>query len=239
MSRFDDLWSSPAVSTARSDVDEGLRTYMIGVFGYMAIGLLITALIAFAASRSLPLMQLMFGTPLRWVVAFAPFGVVMFLSMRLHTLSFSTAKMLFIVYAGLIGLSISSIFPIYQDQSIARIFLVSASVFGGMSLYGYTTKKDLTSMGSFLVMGLIGVIVASLMNIFFHSSTLATILSILCVLIFTGLTAYDTQKIKEVYWHGDAPDVLGKKAIFGALQLYLDFLNIFLALLHLFGDRRN
>jgi FtsH-binding integral membrane protein len=240
MSRFDDLWQSASPTRSVSgSVDEGLRTYMVGVYGYMGLGLLITAFVSFFVSQSPALMKNLFATPLRWVVLFAPLGVVIFLGTRFHKLSYEGARATFAVYAGLVGLSIASIFIVYQSHSIGRIFLVSAGMFGSMSLYGYTTKKDLTSLGSFMGMAVVGIVIASLVNLFFQNSVLSTMLSVVCVLVFTGLTAYDTQSIKELYFEGDSSQMQGKKAIFGALRLYLDFLNIFLALLHLFGERRN
>lgn len=243
MSRFDDLWqgsSNQSSIKTNSHVDQGLRTYMIGVFGYMGLGLFLTALVAFFSSQSMPLMQLIFATPLRWLIAFAPLGVVIYFGAKFHKLSYNTARLCFMVYAGLIGLSLSSIFLMYQGASIARIFLVSSCAFGSMSIYGYTTQKDLTTLGSFLMMGVMGVLIAAILNMFFQSSMTATIISILCVLIFTGLTAYNTQQIKELYYQGDvSSNGQGKKAIYGALQLYINFINIFVSLLHLFGDRRD
>ena len=173
-----------------------------------------------------------------YVFMFAPLGVVMFLSFRLDRIAASTAQMLFWAYAGLMGISLSMVFLIYTGASITKIFLISASLFGSMSLYGYTTQRDLTSMGSFLTMGLWGIILASLVNMFLKSGQMEMVISIISVLIFTGLTAYDTQTIKEIYVNSDDHEVATKKAVFGALQLYLDFINIFLSLLRLFGERR-
>lgn len=220
-------------------IDEGLRSYMVKVFGYMALGLLLTGVTAFGISQSPALMQAIFGTPLKWVVMLAPLGVVFFLGAKIGSLSLSTAQTLFWVYSGLMGVSLSILFQVFLGESIARIFFITSSVFGGMALYGYTTQKDLTSMGSFMMMGLWGIIIASLINLFTQSSALQMVISIISVLVFTGLTAYDTQSIKETYLEGDSYDVSGKKAIFGALRLYLDFINLFIALLQLFGDRRN
>ncbi|MCX7337967.1 MAG: Bax inhibitor-1/YccA family protein [Alphaproteobacteria bacterium] len=211
---------------------------MVRVYSHMATGLALTGLVAFLAASSPEFMQAIFGTPLSWVVMLAPLGMVLFLSARIATLSLQTAKNLFWVYSGAMGLSLSSIFLVYTGQSIARLFFISASVFGAMSLYGYTTKKDLTAFGSFLMMGLMGIFVASIVNIFLGSSAMQTMISIIGVLVFTGLTAYDTQKIKELYFAADSNDVAGKKAIIGALNLYLDFVNLFIMLLQLFGDRK-
>ncbi len=225
-------------SRASSAVDQGLRSYMIQVYNFMAAGLGLTGAVAFFASQSSALMQLIFGTPLQWLVVLAPLGMVVYLSVRIQKMQASTAQLMFWVYAALMGLSLSSIFLLYTGESIARIFFISASVFASMSLYGYTTKKDLTAMGSFLIMGLFGVIIASVVNMAIGSSTLQLVLSILTVFIFTGLTAYDTQKIKSYYRASDTTEESRKKAIMGALNLYLDFINIFLALLRIFGDRR-
>ena len=237
--RFDDqpILRNPS-ATQVWDIDAGLRSYMIKVYSYMAMGLGLTGIVSFLTASSPAFFNAIFGTPLAWVVIFAPVGMVMFLSFRIAHLSLSAAQTLFWVYAGVMGLSLSSIFYMYTGQSIARLFFVSASVFGAMSLYGYTTKKDLTNFGSFLLMGLIGLVVASIVNIFLQSTGLQFALSCVGVLIFTGLTAYDTQVIKELYFEADGADVSGKKAIIGALNLYLDFINLFLSLLRIFGDRR-
>jgi FtsH-binding integral membrane protein len=172
------------------------------------------------------------------VLMVATLGLVFFLSFRIRTMSFATAQISFWAYAALMGLSLGSVFIVYQMPSITRIFFITAGTFAGMSIYGYTTKRDLTGMGSFLIMGLIGVILASVVNIFMKSDSLGFALSLISVLIFVGLTAYDTQKIKEMYLENDGFEVAGKKAIMGALALYLDFINLFLNLLRLFGDRR-
>jgi FtsH-binding integral membrane protein len=168
----------------------------------------------------------------------APLGLVMVMSFGINRLSPATALALFFVYAGLLGLSLSTIFLVYTGASITRVFFISAATFGAMSLYGYTTQRDLTGFGSFLFMGLIGIVIASLVNIFLHSSGLDWVISVLGVLIFTGLTAYDTQNIKEMYCPMDDGTVAGRKAVMGALRLYLDFINLFLMMLRLFGDRR-
>ncbi|MBY0462355.1 MAG: Bax inhibitor-1/YccA family protein [Alphaproteobacteria bacterium] len=223
---------------AELGIDVGLRNYMVRVYGYMAMGLGLTGLVAFFAASSPALMMAIFTSPLKWVVMLAPFGMVMFLSARIGSMSFSAAQMSFWVYAGLMGLSLSSIFLVFTGQSIAQLFFVSASVFGAMSLYGYTTRKDLTALGSFLLMGVMGIVVASLVNLFLQSSAMQMMISVIGVLVFTGLTAYDTQQIKESYFEADGHELAGKKAILGALQLYLDFVNLFISLLYLFGDRR-
>ena len=184
------------------------------------------------------MMQLVFGTGLKWLFIFAPLGLVFFLSYRINSLRYSTTQALFWVYSAMVGVSLASIFLMYTGTSITRIFFITSSMFGGMSLYGYTTRRDLSGMGSFMFMGLIGIVIASLVNMFLQSSAMQFIISIIAVIVFTGLTAYDTQAIKSMYYEGDGSEVMGKKALMGALRLYLDFLNLFLALLQLFGDRR-
>jgi len=225
-------------SQARAaDMDVGLRQYMLRVYNYMTLGLGLTGGVAFAASTSPELMQMIHGTPLRWVVMLAPLGFVMFLSARLHAVKPATAQMLFWVYAGLMGLSLSYIFLAFTGASISRVFFITAATFAGMSLYGYTTKRDLSGFGSFLFMGLIGIIIASVVNIFLASSALHFVISVVGVLVFVGLTAYDTQAIKSVYSETDSGATQEKKAIMGALRLYLDFINLFVMLLSLFGNR--
>lgn len=215
---------------------EGLRTYMLNVYNYMAMGLGLTGGVALLVVSSPALLQAIM--PMMWLFILAPFGLVLFLSFRINALQYSTAQILFWLYAGLNGVAFSTIFLAYTYESIARVFFITAGMFAAMSLYGYTTRKDLTSWGSFLFMGLIGLILASIINIFWTSSSLQFLISIGGVIIFTGLTAYDTQAIKEGYREGSSAEVAGKRAIFGALQLYLDFINIFLNLLRLMGDRR-
>ena len=233
---------------SRAEIDQGLRSYMVKVYNYMAAGLGITAVAAVltfmaAVDGSGASMQLtafgkaIFTGPLMWVLVLAPFAMVMFLSFRINSMSVSAAQLTFWIYAALMGVSFASLGLVYTHDSIARVFLTTAITFGAMSLYGYTTKRDLTSMGSFLFMGLIGIIVASLVNIFLASSGLSWVISVLGVLIFTGLTAYDTQKIKNMYLESDDGTVSGRKAIMGALNLYLDFINLFLMMLRLFGNR--
>jgi hypothetical protein len=218
-------------------VDEGLRAYMLRVYNYMASGLLLTGIVAYLTAQSDTMLQLIYGTPLKWVVFLAPLGLVFFLSARIHKMSAGAAQATYWIYAGLVGLSLASIFIVYTGASITRVFLISASVFGAMSLYGYTTKRDLTGWGSFLFMGLIGIVIAMVVNIFLASAMIHFVISVLGVLIFTGLTAYDTQAIKSMYMEDDHADVASRKAIMGALRLYLDFLNLFIMLLSLFGNR--
>ncbi len=219
-------------------VDEGLRSYMLRIYNYMTTGLALTGIIAYLVANTPPLMQAIHGTGIGIVVALAPLGIVFFLSFRIHKLSFAGAQMAFWAFAAAMGLGLSYVFVVYTGASIARVFFISASMFAAMSLYGYTTKRDLSGFGSFLMMGLIGVIIASIVNIFVASSMLQFMISVIGVLVFVGLTAYDTQRIKEMYYELDDSEVAGKKAIMGALSLYLNFINMFLLLLQLFGAAR-
>jgi FtsH-binding integral membrane protein len=239
----------PGYRTDQIAIDAGLRAYMIRVYNYMTAGVALTGLVAwftFSAAvtdvgGSLQLTsfgQTIFQGPLMWILILAPLGLVFLLSFGINRLSASTALMLFFVYAGLLGLSLASIFLVYTGASITRVFFISAATFGAMSLWGYTTQRDLTGMGSFMMMGLIGIIIASLVNIFLKSSGLDWAISVIGVLVFVGLTAYDTQRIKEMYNVQDDGTVTGRKAVMGALSLYLDFINLFLMLLRIFGDRR-
>lgn len=227
--------SAAAHSTA---IDAGLRRYMLGIYNYMASGLALTGLVAFAVAQSETLLQTLFGTGLFWVVVLAPLGLVFFLSFRIHAIKASTAQALFWVYAGLMGLSLASIFVVYTGTSIARVFFITAGTFAGMSLYGYTTRRDLSGFGAFLMMGLIGLIIALVVNFFLASAMLDFIISVAGVLIFTGLTAWDTQKIKRMYFADEDAEISAKKSVMGALTLYLDFINLFLMLLRLLGERR-
>ena len=229
--------TAPTRVVDRADIDEGLRAYMLGVYNYMASGLALTGIVAFIVANTPFLMNAIFGTPLLWVVMLAPLGVVFFMSARIHAMSAGAAQATFWVFAVLMGMSLASIFIVYTGASIARVFFITAGVFGAMSIYGYTTKRDLTGWGSFLFMGLIGIIIASVVNIFLGSSALEFAISVIGVLVFVGLTAYDTQNIKSMYVASDGTAVVTKKAIMGALRLYLDFINLFLMLLRLFGNR--
>ena len=184
------------------------------------------------------MMQTIFNTPLAWVVMLAPLGFVFALSFGIHKMSMTTVQALFWSFAVVMGLSMASIFVVYTGTSIARVFFITSGMFAGMSLYGYTTKRDLTGIGSFLMMGLIGLLIAMIVNIFLESTALHFIISAAGVLIFVGLTAYDTQKIKLIYGEFDDAATATKKAIMGALTLYLDFINLFMMLLRLFGERR-
>ena len=232
-------------------IDAGLRQYMLRVYNYMASGLALTGLVAYMLFQAtavtgptgdiVGLTNLgvsLYTGPMMWIVALAPLGVVLYMSFGIRNMSASRAQTMFWVFAFLMGLSLSTIFLTYTQASIARVFFITASTFGAMSIYGYTTKRDLTGMGSFLFMGLIGIIIASIVNIFMQSSRMYFVISVLGVLIFVGLTAYDTQKIKNMYMAYDSGEVVAKKAIMGALTLYLDFINLFIMLLRLFGARR-
>ena len=218
-------------------VDVGLRQYMLRVYNYMAGGLVLTGAVAYAAAAG-GLYQAIVGTPLYWIVLFAPLALVMLLSFRIEKMSLGAAQLTFWAYAGLVGLSLSGIFLVYTGVSITRVFFITAGTFGAMSLVGYTTRTDLTRFGSLLFMGLIGVVIASLVNMFLVSSALQFTISVIGVIVFVGLTAWDTQRIKAIYIEGEDAVIAGKKAIMGALALYLDFLNLFLLFMQLFGDRR-
>lgn len=231
------------------DIDQGLRTYMLGVYNYMAGALLITGIAAYTlfsaafveTAQGLQLTSLgatIYNSPLKYVLMFAPLGFVLVLSFGINKLSASATQMLFWAFSAIMGLSISYIFAVYQLGSITQVFLITAIAFGGLSLYGYTTKRDLSAMGAFMVMGLIGIIIASVVNIFLQSSMMQFVISVIGVLVFAGLTAWDTQKIKSMYDANDSAAARTKKSVMGALTLYLDFINMFLFLLRLFGARR-
>jgi FtsH-binding integral membrane protein len=235
-------------------IDAGLRAHMISVYNYMASGVALTGVLAWitfqaaggdaitSSGRGItgltPFGHALFETPLMWVLFLAPLGLVMYLSFRINTLQPATARALFFVYAGLLGVSLATIFMAYTTTSISRVFFISAASFGALSLWGYTTQRDLSAMGSFLIMGVFGILIAMVVNIFLKSSGLDWAISILGVGIFAGLTAFDTQKIKEFYDVNDDGTIAGRKAVMGALTLYLDFINMFLFLLRLMGDRR-
>ena len=237
-----------AWSAAEGALDEGLRRYMLGVYNNMALGVALTGIVAWlvfslsfvqtgAGLAYTELGAVLFGSPLHWVLILSPLAMVLVLSFGINRLAPATAQILFFAFSALMGASLASLFAVYALDSIARVFFISAAAFGGLSLYGYTTKRNLSAMGSFLFMGLIGIILAMLVNLFLQSSALQFAISVIGVLIFAGLTAYDTQKIKEMYVADDHADVAGRKSIMGALRLYLDFINLFLFLLQLFGRR--
>jgi uncharacterized protein len=220
-----------------AQIDAGLRAHMQRVYGYMAGGLALTGIVAYAAAAS-GFYQAVAATPLIWIVMLAPLGFVLVLSFGIQRMSAGMAMVLFWIYAAVMGLSLGGIFLVYTGTSIARVFFITAATYGAMSLYGYTTRSDLSGFGSFLLMGLIGIVIASIVNIFIESSALQFAISIIGVIVFVGLTAYDTQRIKEMYLESDADEIAGKKAVLGALALYLDFINLFMLLLQLFGQRR-
>lgn len=250
-------WNQGVARAGRAEIDQGLRSYMLGVYNNMVIGLAITGLVAYgihmlavttdpsqAAARMGSLMLTSFGvaiygSALKWLIILAPLAFVFFFSFRINQMSAATARNTFFLFSAAMGLSLSSLLLIYTGASIANAFFITAAAFGALSLYGYTTKRDLSPIGSFLIMGLFGLIIASLVNLFLHSSGFQFALSILSVLIFAGLTAYDTQAIKEMYFASDDYEVATKKSVNGALMLYLDFINIFQSLLYLTGQRNN
>ena len=228
MAQLDNRYAQPG-SPARSGVavDEGLRSYMLGVYNYMAAGVALTGITAYLTS----MMAVSNG-------ALTPFGEAIYMSFRAQTMTVGAAQIAFWLFAAVMGVSLSSIFLVFTGQSITQIFFITAATFGALSLWGYTTKRDISAWGSFLFMGLVGIIIASLVNLFLQSSALMFAISVIGVLVFAGLTAYDTQRIKDGYTlvRGDAA-MVAKSAIMGALSLYLDFINMFMMLLNLFGNR--
>ena len=224
------------VGTEGVAYDAGLRSYMLSVYNYMTSGVLLTGIVALLFAQS-GLAAALFATPLKWVIMLAPLAFVMVLSFGVHRLSTATTQMLFWAFAVVMGLSMSSIFLVFTGASIAQTFFATAAAFAGLSLYGYTTKKDLSGFGTFLIMGLVGLLVAMVINLFMQSSTMSLVISFIGVLLFAGLTAYDTQRIKSLYFHVAGTDMMGKTAIMGALSLYLDFVNMFQFLLSFMGSR--
>jgi FtsH-binding integral membrane protein len=238
-------------------IDAGLRAYMLRVYNYMLVGLVLTGLTAYsvysAAATNDPAMAVaklkngvmltsfgvtLYSTPLQWVFMLAPLGAVIYINARMRRMSVGGAQSAFWIFAGLMGVSFSTIFVMYAASSIAQVFFITAAAFGGLSLYGYTTKRDLSAIGSFLIMGVWGLIIAMVVNWFLMSPMIMWIMSVAGVGIFAGLTAYDTQRIKEMYYVGDDGALAAKKSIMGALALYLDFINMFQFLLYLMGGRR-
>jgi FtsH-binding integral membrane protein len=253
MSDFDRNYATlRGVGTDRAVAyDMGLRAHMIRVYNYMAGGVALTGVVAWltfqmavvtdATDRIVgltPFGQAMFGSPLKWLIILAPFAFVLFISFRIGHIQASTARAAFFAFAAVFGLSLATIFMVYTASSVTRVFFISAAAFGALSLYGYTTQRSLSAMGSFLMMGLFGLIIAMFVNIFLHSTALDWAMSVIGVLIFSGLTAWDTQRIKEMYSAMDDGTVAARKAIMGALSLYLDFINLFMFLLRFMGDRR-
>lgn len=232
-----------SAGTQAASFDTGLRQYMLKVYNYMASGLLLTGILAWFTSQSPALFSLFFSatgpTPLGWVVMFAPVGIVLFLSFRQHRMSPAAAQGWFWAYAALTGISFATLFMVYTGESITRAFLVTASVFGAMSIYGYTTKRDLTGWGSFLFMGVIGMLIAGVVNIWLQSPAIHFVTSAVGVLLGVGLTAYDTQKIKEIYFQVGSAEEGQKMAVMGALSLYIDFIYLFIHLMRFFGQSRD
>jgi len=256
MSNFDrnaPVWGAGrAQQTSAVEMDQGLRSFMLGVYNNMTIGLAITGLVAIGISMLAvagvsptgkvtaltPLGTALYASPLKWVVMLAPLAFIMFFSFKAESMSSSTARAMFFAFAAVMGLSMSSIFLVFTGESIARVFFITAAAFGGLSLAGYTTKKSLSGMGSFLIMGLIGLVIASLVNLFLQSSALGFAVSVIGVLVFAGLTAWDTQRLKEMYLYSDLDsESAAKLSVNGALSLYLNFVNMFQMLLSLFGNR--
>ena len=241
---FDTKQDSVISRAGSLEIDEGLRQYMLKVYNYMTIGLLITAGVSYLLANSslgLIFFSLETGQPnlLGWIAILAPFVLIFMMGSAVSSGNSTTAFTLFVVYSALFGISLTTIFWVYTGISILRVFLITAGMFAGMSLYGYTTKRDLTKFGSFMMMGLIGIIIAAIVNIFLKSPALYLTTSVLGVVIFVGLTAWDTWKIRQIYDSNDSDNVVASKAIYGALMLYMDFINLFLYLLRFLGDRRN
>lgn len=229
-------WSRTA-SVDQAVYDEGLRRHMLRVYNYMALGLVLTGAVAFIVGTTPALYVPIFSTPLKWVVMLAPLAFVLIFSFRMQSMSASSAQTMFWAFCAVMGLSMASIFLVFTGTSIARTFFIAATMFGATSLYGYTTKRDLSQFGSFLIMGLIGVVIASVVNIFLGSTMLQFIVSVVGILVFVGLTAWDTQSIKEQYADNFDAESQQKLAVFGAFSLYLNFVNIFQLLLNLTGER--
>jgi len=245
MAEYDRRYATAVRTGARTRVegiDQGLRAFMLGIYNNMAMGLALTGGVAYAvdawAASDPAVAQALYGSALRWVIIFAPLLFVFAFAATVHRMQPATARLVFLAYAAVMGLSLSSIFIVFTGESIARTFFITAAAFGALSLYGYTTKKDLSGWGSFLFMGVIGIIIASIVNIFLGSSALQFAISVIGVLVFSGLTAYDTQRLKHEYDYvaGDAV-AAGRASIMGALQLYLDFINLFMFLLQFMGNR--
>ena len=230
-------WQRGAATPDRVLFDEGLRQHMLRVYNYMGLGLVMTGLVAFIVGTTPALYVPIFSTPLKWVVMLAPLAFVFIFSFRMESMSASGAQTLFWAFCAVMGLSLASIFLVFTGTSIARTFFIAAAMFGAMSLYGYTTKRDLSQFGSFLIMGLIGVVIASLVNLFLASNALQFAISVIGIVVFVGLTAWDTQSIKEQYAENFDAESKQKLAVFGAFSLYLNFINIFQLLLNFTGQR--
>ena len=230
-------WTDRSAAT-QVDIDVGLRDYMLRIYNYMASALALTGIVAYVFANSGMYLAIA-RTPAIWLVMLAPLGLVMVLSFGINRLSAAAAQGIFWLYAALMGISLASVFLLFTGASVARVFFITAGTFAAMSLYGYTTRRDLSQFGAFLFMGLIGIVIASLVNIFIGSTALQFAISVIGVLVFTGLTAYDTQTIKEMYYEGDGYEMASKKSVMGALRLYLDFVNLFMMLIQLLGVRRD
>jgi FtsH-binding integral membrane protein len=230
-------WQRGVTTPARVLFEEGLRQHMLRVYNYMGLGLVMTGLVAFIVGTTPALYVPIFSTPLKWFVMLAPLAFVLFFSFRMESMSASGAQTLFWAFCAVMGLSLASIFLVFTGTSIARTFFIAAAMFGATSLYGYTTKRDLSQFGSFLIMGLIGVVIASLVNLFLASSALQFAISVIGIVVFVGLTAWDTQSIKEQYAENFDAESKQKLAVFGAFSLYLNFINIFQLLLNFTGQR--
>ncbi len=244
MADFENIQQTSAQTRGRSaaEIDQGLRSYMLGIYNYMAIAMVITGGVAMAtanwAMSDPAVAQTLYGSSLRWVVMLAPLAFVMVLSFGINKLSAGAAQIIFWAYSAVMGVSLSSIFLVYTGASIAQTFFVTAASFGALSLYGYTTKRSLSGMGSFLLMGLFGLIIAMLVNMFLQSSALSFAVNVIGVLIFAGLTAYDTQRLKHMYDAvSHSGELMAKTTIMGALSLYLNFVNMFMFLLSFMGNR--
>jgi FtsH-binding integral membrane protein len=257
MSNFDrnaPVWGAgSAQQTSTVEMDQGLRSFMLGVYNNMSIGLAITGLAAIGISMLAiagvsptgkvtaltPLGQALYLSPLKWVVMLAPLAFILFFSFKAESMSSSSARAMFFAFAAVMGVSLSSIFVVYTGESISKVFFITAATFGALSLYGYTTKRSLSAMGSFLIMGLIGLVIASVVNLFLQSSALSFAVSAIGVLVFAGLTAWDTQRLKEMYLYSDLDaESAAKLSVNGALSLYLNFINMFQMLLSLFGSKQ-
>ncbi len=230
-------WQSANARAGTFEFDEGLRQHMLRVYNYMGLGLVVTGMVAYIVGSTPALYVPIFSTPLKWVVMLAPLAFVLFFSFRINSISTAGAQTLYWAFCAVMGLSLASVFLVFTGASIARTFFIAATMFGAMSLYGYTTKRDLSKYASFLIMGLIGVIIAMIVNIFLASSALQFAISVIGILVFVGLTAWDTQRIKEEYAEHAGHETLTKMAVFGAFSLYLNFINIFTLLLNFTGER--
>ncbi|MCK1392471.1 Bax inhibitor-1/YccA family protein [Bradyrhizobium sp. 1] len=236
MSNYEPNATVPGTVGSSLAIDTGLRTYMLRIYNYMAAGVGLTAVVAWLTYQLTG--PALLQSPLMWVFILAPLGLVFFIGARINTLSVGTARLLFFLYGGLVGISLSTLLHIYTSASITRVFFIAAAMFGALSIFGYSTRRDLSGLGSFLFMGLIGVIVASLVNLFLRSTGLDWLISIVGVGVFAGLTAYDTQRIKAMYDSRDDETTAGRKSVIAALSLYLNFINLFMMLLRLLGGRR-